>query len=103
MNLYRYTHRTIKKCKKEKQEKKRLSILFKFCNAMKNKMPMEPCFTPDLSEFNNWESVYFYMLYCSDRWCLSRINKLCTYLTSLDMKLWRESELCNNTANVERK
>lgn len=80
ISLFWKTIGEIDKLKRIQDEEKRYEELNRFVIYVKNKIPVfDICDTPPKDEMKTWDDLYGTLEYFSDRWAMSRLNRIYSF------------------------
>ena len=87
-DLFSKTIKEVDKLKKISDENKRYTELFKYILYVKNHINgFDLCTTPCVTEIEDWDDLYGCLEYFSDRWSISRLNRIYAFYERQDFKL----------------
>lgn len=80
IGLYWDTLRTIDKLEKTESIQEKVRITRALINKVKKIVYFDECTTTDENECKTWDDLQGWLSYFSDRWCMSRANRIVVFL-----------------------
>jgi len=84
IGLYHDTMRTIKKIHNAKDVKVKIKIARALVDKLKKVVYFDECSTVDENECKSFEELCNWLDYFSDRWSMSRLNRVVAFLERMD-------------------
>jgi hypothetical protein len=91
ISLYVRTQDVIKAIQKPISEQEKLRLVENLIFKVQQVAGFDTCTTPDPDEIKNFTDLQWTLDYFSDRWCMSRANRIMAFVNTRNQELLRKS------------